>query len=289
MTIEIWCTTVQTELFYEKLDELKAAQKKKESLINLFIEDSFYEKAKTFLKHQHQQEREIPNLQPHHNEGEHEIKLTKYEKATIERKKWSYNDDSLLNSKGKKVVPKNQLYDVLRLAHNRIAHRGREITAKWINNNFAEVNLRVVNLFVSLCRFHAEQKCVTSRVKTVQRPLQSPLFLSLIEIDLMDFRNCECDCTEPHKWAVNITDHHTKFVYVAPIHFKSPDEVTEVLQTFCFIYGFPQKIISDNGKEFNNKKMQTFCKENSIELAHGTPQTPTTRSLVEGGHKGTYK
>ena len=46
--IALWWQTrynaVQTELVYEKLDELKAAQKKKESLINLFIEDCFYEK-----------------------------------------------------------------------------------------------------------------------------------------------------------------------------------------------------------------------------------------------------
>ena len=81
-----------------------------------------------------------------------------------------------------------------------------------------------------------------------------------------------------------ITDHHTKFVYVAPIHFKSADQVMEALQT-CFTYGFPQKIISDNGKEFNNKKMQTFCKENSNELAHGAPRTLTTQGLVERSNR----
>ena len=69
------------------------------------------------------------------------------------------------------------------------------------------------------------------------------------------------------------------------IHFKSADEVMEARQTFCFTYGFPQKIISDNGKEFNNKEMQTFCKENSIELAQGAPRTPTTQGLVERSNR----
>ena len=57
------------------------------------------------------------------------------------------------------------------------------------------------------------------------KPIQSPTFLSLLEIDLMDFRNCPCDCTEKHPWAMNITDHHTKYVYLTPLKAKSADEV----------------------------------------------------------------
>ena len=59
----------------------------------------------------------------------------------------------------------------------------------------------------------------------VDKPIQSPPFLSLLEIHLMDFRNCPCDCTEKHTWAMNITDHHTKYVYVTPLKAKSADEV----------------------------------------------------------------
>ena len=53
-----------------------------------------------------------------------------------------------LNHREKVVVPKSQLYDVLTLAHQRTAHRGRQITSKWINENYSEVNVRVVNLLI---------------------------------------------------------------------------------------------------------------------------------------------
>ena len=61
---------------------------------------------------------------------------------------------------------------------------------KWITENYTEVNQILVNIFVKMCRFHQEQKTITSRVKPVKQSLQAQTFLSLLEIDLMDFRNC---------------------------------------------------------------------------------------------------
>ena len=183
------------------------------------------------------------------------------------------------------MVPKSELYDVLTLAHQRTLHRGRQITSKWINENYSEVNVRVVNLFVTLCPIHEEQKTVTSRVKLVTKPLQSPEFLALIEIDLMDFRNCPCDCSQSHTWAMNIIDHHTKYITVVPLHQKTADEVLSNLTNYCYTYGFPRKIITDNGKEFKNHKMNQFCQENNITLSHGAPRTPTTQGLTERSNR----
>ena len=61
------------------------------------------------------------------------------------------------------VIPKSKLYDTLILAHQRTAHRGRQITNKWENDNYSEVSVRLVKLFVSLCPLHEEQKTITSK------------------------------------------------------------------------------------------------------------------------------
>ena len=58
--------------------------------------------------------------------------------------------------------------------------------------SFSEVTQKVINLFVQLCKYHAEQKPITNRVKEVTKPLQEPAFLSLTELDLMDFRKTLC-------------------------------------------------------------------------------------------------
>ena len=213
--------------------------------------------------------------------------LTKWETGTITRKKWVYSNDNILTSDNKKVVPKGQLYEVLCLAHKRIAHRGRQITAKWINDNYSEVNQKIVNISVNLCRFHAEQKSITSRVKLVEKPLEAPTFLSLLEIDLIDFRNCACRCgsREHHTWVMNLIDHHTKYISIHPLKGKTGEEVLKVLGTYCYTYGYPKKILCDNGGEFRNHKMENFCTENGIKVVHGSPRTPTTQGLVERSNR----
>lgn len=274
-TLQTIMECVSKEAFYKELETYKQNQKRNSSQITLFIEDEFYDSAKEFLKSQ------AENAVSDSNTNHDTTKLTKWQATTLNRKKWSYHQGKILTTEQKVVVPKSQLYDVLTLAHQRTAHRGRQITSKWINENYSEVNVRVVNLFVSLCQIHQEQKTITSHVKMVTKPLQSPEFLSLIEIDLMDFRNTPCDCKNVHTWAMNIIDHHTKFVTVVPLQQKTADEVLKSLREYCYTYGFPKKIITDNGGEFQNKKLKMFCKDNGIELSHGAPRTPTTQGLTE--------
>ena len=259
----------------EALDALKQKQKRKDSQITLFIEDNFYNEAKEVLKVQAEGQNSDSNA--------NKAKLTKWQATTLKRKKWTYHEGKIQTSDQKIVVPKSQLYDVLTLAHERTLHRGRQITSKWINESYAEVSVRVVNLFVGLCRIHEEQKTITNHVKVVTKPLQSPEFLSLIEIDLMDFRNCPCDCSKTHTWAMNIINHHTKYITVVPLHNKTADEVLSNLTNFC--YGFPRKIITDNGGEFQNHKMKKFCKDNGVTLSHGAPRTPTTQGLTERSNR----
>ena len=117
-------------------------------------------------------------------------------------------------------------------------------------------------------------------------PLKAQTFLSLLEINLMDFRNCSCACTaQQHKWAINIIDHHTKFVHVLPLQSKSGKDLLDAFTQYCLTYGYPKTISADNGKEFDNQDMKQFCKENGIQIAHGSPRTPTTQGLVERANR----
>ena len=44
-------------------------------------------------------------------------------------------------------------------------------------------------------------------------------------------------------------------------------------------------IPTDNGKEFKNKKTETFCSDKGITQGHGSPRTPTTQGLVERANR----
>ena len=272
---------VSKETFESQIKGLKDSQKTNKSSVNVFVNEDFYYRVKNYLKVVAEQDL---GLAPSIANPE----LSKSEINTINRKKWKYSNGKLLTAEGKEVAHQGMLYDILSRCHQRIAHRGRQKTEKWIAENYSEVTQKVVNTFVSLCRFHAEQKPITTRMKPVVSPLQSQSFLSLIEVDLMDFRNCPCECDPKHKWAINIIDHHTKFVNVHPIHNKSAEDVLSEVQKYCLIYGYPKKMLTDNGGEFENKKMKTFCSNNEIQLLHGAARTPTTQGLVERSNR-TFK
>ena len=44
-------------------------------------------------------------------------------------------------------------------------------------------------------------------------------------------------------------------------------------------------ILNDSGEEFNNKQMETFCKENEIKQGHGSSCTPTIQGFVERSNR----
>lgn len=75
---------------------------------------------------------------------------------------------------------------------------------KRLNDNYSKVNVRVTAIFVAPCIIPVKQQFITSQVKLVDKPLPSPKFLTLMEIDLMDFQNCQCVYSQQLKWAMNI-------------------------------------------------------------------------------------
>ena len=106
-------------------------------------------------------------------------------------------------------------------------HRGREIRCKLINDDYEEVRERGVNLFVSFCRFHAEQQIISSRMKEVKKLQQSFTFLLLIHIYFMDFT----------KWAMNIIYLQIGQVSIKSVFSCMPHEVNRAVKEYVSISG----------------------------------------------------
>ena len=105
---------VSQEEFY-KVEKLKRQQKTKDSKITLYLEDNFYDKAKSFLK-----EKMVNQLELSQNDREEpsEVSLfTKWEDATITQKQWIYKNNKVFTQDNKEVIPKRELFQVLSHAH----------------------------------------------------------------------------------------------------------------------------------------------------------------------------
>ena len=57
------------------------------------------------------------------------------------------------------------------------------------------------------------------------------------------------------------------------------------LEELFWLFGFPQTLHTDNGKEFKNKLMHEFCQNHGIKQAHGAPRKPQTQGLVERNNR----
>jgi len=261
---------VNEEVFCQKLTELKASTKGRNSNVTVFVNDEFYDAAKAWL-----------------TSGDYNESLKRADIDTIKRKKWVVENGKIITKDRKCVIPKRDLFETLTAAHSAIAHRGRDKTERYIHDSFSEISQDVIQLFVSLCKLHLQQKSITDHVKKpVLKPLISDGFLKHVEIDLIDFRKIACNtCTKPHQWVLHVIDHYSKYSWLYALHSKCTEEVIEALQQQFYLFGFPRVLHSDNGREFKNTKMADFCQMNSIKQVHGSPRTPTTQGLVERNNK----
>ena len=114
--------------FYERLELLKD---KSNSKITVYIDQSFYEKAKNYLE-------SLEDVQEQKRHGT-EIELSKHDINTIKRKHWALKDGKIITRDNKIVVPKSELHKVLCQCHSSTAHRGRDKTNNYIKGIYSEI------------------------------------------------------------------------------------------------------------------------------------------------------
>ncbi|XP_014613889.1 PREDICTED: uncharacterized protein LOC106792185 [Polistes canadensis] len=91
---------------------------------------------------------------------------------------------------------------------------------------------------------------------------------------------------EGYKYILTMVDHRTKWAEVVPLRYKSMSEVRDGIEKQLIgKHGRPREILSDNGKEFDNREVKEMCKEYDISWKHSSPYNPTTTGLVERFNK----
>lgn len=61
---------------------------------------------------------------------------------------------------------------------------------------------------------------------------------------------------------------HTKNVTLYALSAKSAEKVLSSLQQYCHVYGYPKSLLCENGREFCNEILKTFCQNNDITKEH---------------------
>ena len=127
--------------------------------------------------------------------------------------------------------------------------------------------------------------CVQERIKLRTHSAPMKLFparrpLEFVAIDILG--PLEKDATDGSRYILVITDRFSKLTKAIPLRKIGALQVAQAfLVHWCFNYGFPAVLLSDNGSQFTAALFKTVCTELGIKQVFTTTYHPQTNGQAE--------
>ena len=106
-------------------------------------------------------------------------------------------------------------------------------------------------------------RCIRLKAKTEVAPLESIEASNPMELVHIDYLTIESNKSEKDVNILVVTDHYTRLVH----------KYKTVWDKYFMYYGIPEKILSDQGRNFESSLIMELCKLTGIKKLRTTPQT----------------
>ena len=175
------------------------------------------------------------------------------------------------------ILPSHPTKKALNGCHNQVGHQGIVRTLSLLRERFYWPGMhKETILYVSKC-----QNCVKRKAIPDVAPLQPIIASQPMELVHMDFLSIE-----PAKGNIEnvlvITDHFTRYAQAYPSKTQTAQATAKMLwENFIRHYGFPEKFLSDQGRNFESELISELCKLAQVEKVHTTPYHPMTNGQCE--------
>uniref|UniRef100_A0A672Y8M8 Gypsy retrotransposon integrase-like protein 1 n=1 Tax=Sphaeramia orbicularis TaxID=375764 RepID=A0A672Y8M8_9TELE len=170
------------------------------------------------------------------------------------------------------VVPESLKADALSGVHDHAGHQGQPRTLSLARQRFFWYDMeKDVCNHVKRCH-----RCVLSKTPepSARAPLGSIKTSAPLELVCIDFWSAE----DRHNKSVDVlvlTDHFTKLAHAFPCQDQTAKRVAKKLwDNFFCIYGFPQRIHSDQGANFESELIAELLKLSGVDKSHTSPYHP---------------
>ncbi|CAI5655207.1 unnamed protein product [Oreochromis niloticus] len=154
------------------------------------------------------------------------------------------------------VLPEELRDVVLRSLHDDMGHTGKERTVDLVRARFywprmaSDIEKKIRTCTRCVCRKALPERAAPLVNITTTRPL---------ELVCMDFLSVEPDRSNTKDILV-ITDHFTKYAVAGPTQNQKARTVAKWLwDNFIIHYGFPEKLHSDQGPDFESRLIKELC------------------------------
>ena len=190
----------------------------------------------------------------------------------------SYSD----NSSSKKVlwqlvVPKAHRSRALAGCHDDVGHQGRMRTLSLLRERFFWPGMQTeATQYVLKCT-----RCLRRKTPSQVAPLQPIHVTQPLELVHMDYLSLESSKGNIENVLV-ITDHFTRYALAYPSKTQTAQATARILwDNFICHYGFPEKLISDQGRNFESDLIKELCKIAGVQKLHTTPYHPQGKGQCE--------
>ena len=124
-------------------------------------------------------------------------------------------------------------------------------------------------------------RCLRRKTPSHVAPLQPIHVTQPLELVHMDYLSLE-----PSKGNIEnvlvITDHFTRYALAYPSKTQTAQATARILwDNFICHYGFPEKFISDQGRNFESDLIKELCKKAGVKKLHTTPYHPQGNGQCE--------
>ena len=176
------------------------------------------------------------------------------------------------------VLPSKFREVALNGAHNDMGHFGRDRTLNVLRERVYWPNMtNDVHNWVSSC-----DRCIKRKTPANERnPLVSITTTQPMELVCMDFLTLEMS-KGGYQHILVITDHFTKYAVAVPTKNQSAKVTAESILNECIThYGFPRRIHSDQGANFESKVIKELCLLSGMLKSRTTPYHPQGNGITE--------
>ena len=170
------------------------------------------------------------------------------------------------------VLPKEMYQLVYTELHEKMAHLGVEKVVNLAQQRFYWPRMAsdIKDYIQKKCRCIVNKK-PNSHERAPLVPIQAMYPFQMVSLDYMKLDQCK----GKFQYALVITDHFTRFAQVYGTKSKSSRAAADKLYNeFVMQYGFPERIHSDQGGEFNSNLFKDLHRISGIKASRTTPYHP---------------
>ena len=177
------------------------------------------------------------------------------------------------------VVPKRLVRDVLEGIHDKLGHQGVDRTMARINRDYTWKNrYKEVRKYIQECEKCQRCKDVGRKPNIIMGELKASRPCELVFLDFVSLDKA----SDGRESVLVITDAYTKYAKAIPTKNQLAVTVAKILMNeWVFSFGTPERIHTDQGRNFQAEVVMEFCKLFGISQSRTSPYHPQGNGQVE--------